>query len=138
MTELDDLFDDFSPNGRPSTHDHLTAAERALRGTVPEDLAEFLMTTGPGEGFIDEAFLRIWPPEEWAEHNSTLHPYGLWPNLVLFGSDASNWLFGFDRDSSEFFSVERVGDLEPRWLGGSFLEFIGGIIEVARYEEGLA
>ena len=127
MTELDNLFKDFHFTGAAATPAEILFAEGELTVAVPGDLAEFLMTRGGGEGFVGGAYLRIWPPLEWPEHNDVPQVGAEWPNLVLFGSDGSNRLYGIDRTTREYFRVEPVGELEPHSMGRGFLEFVHAV-----------
>jgi len=58
-------------------------------------------TVGPGEGFIGERYVRLYPLEEIAAAN---HAYAIGqylPNHLLFGSDGSGNAFLFDLASAE-------------------------------------
>lgn len=89
------------------------------------------MTRGGGEGFVGEAYLRIWSPKEWPERNDIRQVSAEWPNLVLFGPDGSNTLYGLDRITREYFRVEPVGDLEPHAMVRAFLEFVQALTDAA-------
>ncbi len=129
MTEHDNLLKDFHSTGAPATRAEMSFAECESNVAIPVDLAEFLTTRGGCAGFVGAAYLRIWPLLESPEHNDVPQLSAEWPNLVLFGSDGSNRLYGLDRTTREYFRLEPVGDLEPHAMGRAFLEFLRAVTD---------
>lgn len=76
---------------------------------------------------MGDAYLRLWPAAEWPEHHALLDVISEWADIVLIGSDGSNALCGLNRRSHDYIRVERIGELEPRPIGRSLLEFMRAV-----------
>ena len=126
---MDDLLTDYRTTG-PSTAEQVKAAEIALGMPVPADLSEFLMTRGPGEGFIGAGgYLRVTPPEDWSSKHTMLDAAINWPGLLIFGGDGSGEFFAFDYNTHLYVEVDAIGDPDRRPLGESFVEFVTSLAE---------
>ena len=125
MASTDGLLTDYSASSGPPTIEQLEAAEKALGRSIPDDLAEFLVAYGPGEGFIGGGgYLRVTAPEDWASKHTILQASNHWPGLLIFGGDGGGEFFAFDEDTNLYVEVDAIGDLDRRPLGRSFLEFL--------------
>jgi hypothetical protein len=128
MRPIDDLLDDFRPSSAPATMAEFAAVEAALGMPVPHDLAEFLVTRGPGEGFVGNGgYLRINGPEEWLSGHKILEAAINWPGLLIFGSDGGGQFFGFDQTTQEYVEVDAIGDPDRRPLGASLVKFLNTV-----------
>jgi hypothetical protein len=122
---IEDLLTDFRPSTTPSTMAQIEAAEAALGMPVPNDLAQFLISRGPGEGFVGSGgYLRINSPEEWLSAHEILEAATRWPGLLIFGGDGGGEFFGFDQATQQYVEVDAIGDPDRRPLGGSLVEFL--------------
>ena len=122
---IDALLGDFRPSSVPATAAEVASVEAALGMPVPHDLAEFLITRGPGEGFVGSGgYLRINSLEEWLSAHNILEAAIYRPGLLIFGSDGGGQFFGFDQPTRQYVEVDAIGDPDRRPLGGSLLEFL--------------
>lgn len=134
MRPIDDLLGDFRPSTAPPTMAEVAAIEAALGMSAPRDLAEFLVTRGPGEGFVGSGgCLRINSPEDWLSAHKILEAATYWPGLLIFGSDGGGQFFGFDQPTHQYVEVDAIGDPDRRPLGGSLLEFLNNLAK--RYQD---
>lgn len=130
MESIDDLLTDYSVSGGPSTMAQIDAAEAALGMAIPPDLSEFLVSRGPGEGFVGAGcYLRVTPPEDWLSKHTILEASIRWPGLLIFGGDGGGEFFAFDRETNLYVEVDAIGDLDRRPLGRSFVEFVTSLAE---------
>jgi hypothetical protein len=111
MLPIDALLGNFRPSSAPATVSEVSAVETALGMPVPHDLAEFLVTHGPGEGFVGTGcYLRINSPEEWLSAYKILEAAIYRPGLLIIGSDGGGQFFGFDQPSRQYVEVDAIGD----------------------------
>ena len=130
MESINDLLTDYRASSGPSTIEQIEAAEAALGTPIPRDLSEFLVSRGPGEGFVGAGgYLAITPPEDWPSKHTILEASINWPGLLIFGSDGGGEFFAFDMDTLIYVEVDAIGDPDRRPLGRSFVEFVTSLAE---------
>src|SRR5437764_11684451 len=106
MRSIDEVLLEYRTSSGPSSLSQIQEAQAALAMPVPPDLAEFLTSRGPGEGFAgDGSYLSITPPEGWASKHEILEAAKKWPGLLIFGSDGGGEFFGFDQGSRMYVEV---------------------------------
>jgi hypothetical protein len=130
MASINDLLTEYRASSGPSTIEQIESAEAALGTPIPSDLSEFLLSRGPGEGFVGAGgYLRIAPPEDWPSKHTMLEASITWPGLLIFGSDGAGGFFAFDKDTQLYVEVDAIGDSDRRALGRSFVEFVTSLAE---------
>ncbi len=74
----------------------IAKAREELRTRLPDDYVAYLRRSNGGEGFVGEAYLRLWRAEELAQFNREYQVNMLAPGLVAFGGDGGGEAFAFD------------------------------------------
>ncbi len=109
-----------------ASEDDIRAAEQKLGCALPEDYKQFLRFTNGFEGFLNDAYLALWPTEELVDLNERYRMKEHFPGATLVGSDGSNtgYFFrgvGASVEYRAFDFIER--DLGPtEHLGATIIE----------------
>jgi hypothetical protein len=119
----------------PASVATLAEAERRLGVRIAVEYTEFLKKTDGGEGFIGKtAYVILWPLSEFAVMNQAYEIQKYVPGLLIFGSDGSGEMFGFDTRSSQW-AVVQVPFVGMTWdlaraMGATFNEFLERLYEI--------
>ena len=101
MIDFAQLLQEFSGNPGASP-ERIAAMEMSLDRRFPAEYAAFLTLHNGGEGFVGEAFLRLYPVEELASVNADYNVDECAPGFFIVGSDGGGEAFGFDTRESEW------------------------------------
>lgn len=72
-----------------------------INDKLPVDYLDYLETVGPGEGFVGESYLRLYPRDQIATANASYAVHEYLPSHILFGSDGCGNALLFDTSTPE-------------------------------------
>ena|GEM_PF-207073 len=126
------LFAEFDGNP-PARASCIKQVEREAGIRLPEDYVRFLRRTDGGEGFVGEAYLRLWSVDELMDGNMDLEVEESAPGLFLFGSNGGGEACAFDMrtESMPVVAVPFIGmELEAIWpIASTFDAFLQTLFE---------
>lgn len=92
---------------------------------LPDDYSQFLGMMNGGEGFIGDAYVRLYKLEELLEMNAAYEFPKYRPGYLLIGSNGGSEAFAFNLRTEAVFMIPFIGDIaDAVEIGTSFLGYL--------------
>jgi hypothetical protein len=96
----DDFLREFN-KGPAASEASISKFELDSGRVLPPGYKQFLAQSNGGEGFVNDAYLILWPVEDLAKFNADYEVEKYAPGLTLFGSDGGGEAFAFDASGGQ-------------------------------------
>lgn len=125
--QLNKLTESFSGNA-PVNKQLFNEVISVLNFNLPADYLEFIENYNGGEGQIGKnGYLMLWPIENLLPYNNEYQFDVYAPKYFVFGKDAADTAFAFDKSDSAIWEFGFLANLEtdpPKFCGKTFTDFL--------------
>jgi hypothetical protein len=94
--------------------------------TLPAGYERFIRNSNGAEGFLNNAYLILWPIEDLLNSNESYGVEEYAPGFFIIGSDGGGTSYAVDKKTGVMFEMPFIGmsQEEATWLAKDFDEFI--------------
>lgn len=94
--------------------------------TLPAGYERFIRSSNGAEGFLNNAYLILWPIEDLFTHNENYSVEEYAPGFFIIGSDGGGNSYAVDKQTGALYEIPFIGMSreEATWLAKDFDDFI--------------
>lgn len=100
--------------------------------TLPAGYEKFIRSSNGAEGFLNNAYLILWPIEDLFAHNEGYRVEEYAPGFFIIGSDGGGNSYAVDKQTGALYEIPFIGMSreEATWVAKDFDDFIETLKQV--------